>query len=235
MALDLGEYVKPDLLLTVTYPGDWREVAGSGPRTKGHLRALRQWIDRQLKARGITDWGALWFLEFQTRGAPHFHLVLWGTNLRGIDLDEVKPALSKAWVKIVDHPDPEQRAKHLQAGTRLEFLRERHFGYAVAYASKPHQKQVPEGYAKPGRFWGTWNADIPEPIVFRTVVPFASFEHLVNQLTVAVTQHSPGFAAKVRERTADIVERGWPTAVRLYGKESVEVALTTELDGQPPP
>ena len=238
MALDLGEYVTPTLMLTATYPGEWRSVAGSGRRTKRHLESLRSWITRWFQKHSVTNWGALWFLEFQERGAPHFHLLLWGDGSADLDLDKMRPALSKAWAKIVKHADLEERAKHLKAGTKLEWLRTHSFAYAVAYASKPHQKQVPDGYSKPGRFWGTWNADIPEPIVFQTQTTFGNLEHLVNQLApraLAIEQHSPEFASRLRDRTAGVVERGWPTTVRVYGKQAVEVALTTELEREPPP
>ncbi|MCA1791845.1 MAG: hypothetical protein LC667_18950, partial [Thioalkalivibrio sp.] len=30
-AFDLGEFHQPDLLLTLTYPGEWRSVAPDGP------------------------------------------------------------------------------------------------------------------------------------------------------------------------------------------------------------
>ncbi|MCW2853485.1 MAG: hypothetical protein JWM84_3149 [Nocardioides sp.] len=54
---------------TLTYPGDWQSVAPSGDAVKAHWRAL---VKRWARA-----WGGrpalVWKLEFQRRGAPHFH------------------------------------------------------------------------------------------------------------------------------------------------------------------
>lgn len=56
-------------ILTATYPGDWLGVAPGGEVVHGHLASLFKRWER--------DWGepacAIWALEFQERGAPHFH------------------------------------------------------------------------------------------------------------------------------------------------------------------
>jgi hypothetical protein len=57
-------------MLTLTYPGDWLAVAPNGEAVKRHLAALAKRYERV--------WGeplvCIWKLEFQARGAPHFHL-----------------------------------------------------------------------------------------------------------------------------------------------------------------
>lgn len=72
-ASDPVVYDKRDRLpaiLTTTYPGDWLPVAPSGEQVKKQLASLAKRFER--------DWSeplvCLWKLEFQTRGAPHFHL-----------------------------------------------------------------------------------------------------------------------------------------------------------------
>jgi hypothetical protein len=84
-------------------------------------------------------------LEFQQRGAPHFHIfVTHPTELKWV---------SQKWYDIVNSEDP----RHLRAGTKCERLRggkAATISYASKYACKMAQKDVPEGYENVGRFWG---------------------------------------------------------------------------------
>ena len=59
-------------MVTLTYPGDWEAVAPHGPAVKAHLRAFFKRFER---AWGM-PWRGVWKLEFQRRGAPHFHLLM---------------------------------------------------------------------------------------------------------------------------------------------------------------
>jgi hypothetical protein len=113
-------------MLTLTYPGDWLAVAPNGEAVKRHFAALAKRYERA--------WGeplvCIWKLEFQGRGAPHFHLSTAppmgfsriadpGTGvLRSVDF---KTWLSITWADIVAHPDPEQRRRHRAAGTGVDY------------------------------------------------------------------------------------------------------------------
>ena len=123
-------------MTTLTYPA---EFESNGKIVKGHLNTFLTWLRR--KNSGVEY---LWFLEFQRRGAPHFH-VLTDCRLR-------KNEVSLEWFLIVGSDDD----KHLMAGTRTEQLRSKRGGanYAIKYAKKMVQKTVPEGYSNVGRFWG---------------------------------------------------------------------------------
>lgn len=57
-------------MTTLTYPGDWETVAPDGRTSKKHLT---QFFKRYERAWG-TPWVGAWKLEFQARGAPHYHL-----------------------------------------------------------------------------------------------------------------------------------------------------------------
>lgn len=57
--------------LTLTYPGDWLAVASKASDSKRHLRALQKRFERSF-GRPLF---AVWKMEFQHRGAPHFHLL----------------------------------------------------------------------------------------------------------------------------------------------------------------
>lgn len=73
--LDLAPLLLQDgqpAMVTLTYPGDWETVAPDGPVVKAHLV---QFFKRFERAWG-TAWSGIWKLEFQRRGAPHFHLLM---------------------------------------------------------------------------------------------------------------------------------------------------------------
>jgi hypothetical protein len=124
------------VLITLTYP---REFPQDGRTVKRHWAAFRHWLTRR-RVRGE------WFLEFQKRGAPHFHVFV----DRFVDYQEV----AAAWYRIAGGGD----RLHLAAGTRVEQLREVYAAarYAEKYAVKAEQKEVPEGFEEVGRFWGTF-------------------------------------------------------------------------------
>lgn len=58
-------------MVTLTLPGQWLHVAPSGADFKKMLRSLRWRWERQ-----IGPWQTVWKLEFQGRGAPHYHLMM---------------------------------------------------------------------------------------------------------------------------------------------------------------
>ena len=124
-------------MLTLTYPS---EFPADGKLVKYHWRLFREWLQRQ----GCTT--GFWFLEFQKRGAPHFHVFL--------PINVCHKSVARRWYEIVDSGDE----KHLRAGTRIEALRnsEGAASYASKYATKCEQKEVPVDYQNVGRFWGLW-------------------------------------------------------------------------------
>lgn len=119
---------------TLTYPA---EFPLDGLKVKRDLKAILRWLRKQ-------DIKGMWFLEFQERGAPHFHCFLSGFM--------EKRELSAAWYRIVHSGDK----RHLKAGTRISYIRKAHAlaAYAAKYAAKWGQKEVPSEYKNVGRFWG---------------------------------------------------------------------------------
>jgi hypothetical protein len=139
-------------MVTLTYPGFYTT---NGKEVKEHLRRFLQELRREY-IRRVDDDGlhsSFWFLEFQNRGAPHFHIfTTWAPN---------KEWVANTWYRIVGSED----IRHLHAGTRVEFLKQGRAGtisYASKYAAKAEQKEVPENYEKVGRFWGIygWRATL---------------------------------------------------------------------------
>jgi len=121
-------------IITLTYPSNF---SLDGRLVKSHLNAFLQYLRR----RNIKY---LWVLEFQQRGAAHFHILL-SSYIHKNDL-------SKEWYNIVNSNDE----NHLKAGTQIQSIKsEKHlFSYLYSYLNKLHQKVVPVNFASVGRFWG---------------------------------------------------------------------------------
>jgi|GEM_PF-6001929 len=97
----------------------------------------------------------VWRLEFQQRGAPHFHLLLSAPKALHGDADELagfclnfRSWLAEAWYRIVGSGD----VKHRQAGTQCDLLRT--FRGAAWYAAKYCTKPDSRKFDGVGRFWG---------------------------------------------------------------------------------
>ena len=154
-------------MVTFTYPDDWLTVAPSGTAVKRHLRL---WAKRFR-----TEWNEtpryIWKMEFQMRGAPHLHLGMAFPARTGKSGLPFRQWCSRTWADIVDHPDPEQRARHLNAGTAVDIIAgvkgrdpKRLAIYFTKHAapnsssSKEYQHIVPDAWLQPGkgpgRFWG---------------------------------------------------------------------------------
>ncbi len=146
-------------MLTLTYPGDWLTVAPDVASVTQHFQAF---CKRYARAWGEPLRGP-WKKEFQGRGAPHFHLSTtppMGTTTvpdpvtgQPIRVD-FKRWLSITWADIVAHPDPEQRRRHLLAGTGVDYAQgikltdprrmAVYFAkYGAAATGKEYQHQVP--------------------------------------------------------------------------------------------
>lgn len=182
-------------MVTLTYPGDWETVAPNGRAVKAHLRAFFERFKRA--------WGGypvcVWKLEFQRRGAPHYHLFMVpptgdagdcrkDERLRKLiefyrgerdrkprELVEAvgdgmpfRDWLSWAWADIVDHPNGVEWAKHVLAGTGVDYAEGTkasdpkrlavYFTKHGTFAAKEYQHIVPASWSGPGdgpgRFWG---------------------------------------------------------------------------------
>jgi hypothetical protein len=161
---------EPEVMVTLTSPANWREVyaaegVSGGRLLKAHLEAFRKRLGRFLEARGVVSWSALWFLEFQQRGAPHVHVLVFGCKLDEPVRRSLRSWCGRAWSSVVGNPDLVELGKHRRAGTQVARMKAKHFGYAVKYATKTEQKVVPEDFRDVGRFWGCWNYTATAPVV----------------------------------------------------------------------
>jgi hypothetical protein len=128
---------------TLTYPSAFPT---DGRIVKEHLRRYLQSIARLAAANGrASGCSQFWFLEFQKRGAPHFHIFT--TEFVSFETCRV------LWYDIVGSGD----SRHLSAGIRVERLilgKKGMVSYAKKFARKTVQKDVPTEYKNVGRFWG---------------------------------------------------------------------------------
>jgi hypothetical protein len=123
------------IMVTLTYPAVWP----TEPKVwKEHLDAWLKRLERQ-----YVGLSAIWKLEFQSRGAPHFHLLVFGTRWLSHQW------CARAWYEVVDSGDE----RHLEAG--VEVKRVRSWRGVMSYASKYLAKKTTENLpGMVGRFWG---------------------------------------------------------------------------------
>lgn len=153
-------------LITLTYPADWLTVAPNGQSSKRHLQILRKRFER---AFGRPFFG-LWKMEFQRRGAPHFHIL--APIPVGVQFQDW---LSQTWSDVVAHPDPVEKQKHRLAGTGVDLAKGLNAENAhlisfyfskhssAGYGPKEYQNNPPSEWKSQdsvGRFWGYWGLDI---------------------------------------------------------------------------
>ena len=141
------------LFICLTYPSVWPK---DGRQVKRDLDAFGK------RCRRI---GAVftWAFEYQTRGAPHFHLLARFPD--GWDVVKVREWVASNWFEVVGSGDD----KHLCAGTSAELVNNAESAgwYISNYLGKEYQKAVPEGVTLPGRMWGMIGIKTPKPETLR--------------------------------------------------------------------
>lgn len=195
-------------MVTVTYPLCWLRVVPTGREVKKHMKALRKRYERAWSEPLRCIW-KLEFQQRLVRDenrnlvrdengdpvplacpcdvctelgddgrAPHVHMLMvppHGT----VDGMTFRQWLSWAWAEVVAHPDPEQYARHLGAGTRVDInegLRASdprrtavYFLKHSQFKAKEYQHTVPQAWREPGsgpgRFWGYWGLQKASAVV----------------------------------------------------------------------
>lgn len=214
--LDYNELVAAGtpVLVTLTYPADWLTVAPEGASVKKHLdRFRKRWI-RRFDGPPV----GVWKLEFQRRGAPHFHLLV--ARPAGCDSFDFRLWIAQTWASVVGHPDQVERSKHLAAGTRVDeeeagrMSDPRRIGVYFSkhglFQAKDYQNEPPEEWAGSsiGRMWGYWTlspAEVAAPVtadqaldVARTLRRLHHRARFLRSKTVVRVEQSTG---RVRLRT----------------------------------
>jgi len=133
--------VEKPIFVTLTYPLEFSNESSDWKidLEKFHKRMLRKFEKVSM----------VWKLEPQRRGAPHYHILVWGVGYANL-----RNYTSKCWYEAVGSGD----LKHLAAGVRVEKIRD--WNGMMSYASKYLGKVLDEeklkvlGWDRPGRFWG---------------------------------------------------------------------------------
>lgn len=178
----------PAVFATLTYPAQFPTVE----QAKKHVDALGKRLNR------LGPYGFFWRFEYQKRGAPHFHLIVYGVK----HLHRFRTWLAKTWYEICGTG----LHAHLQAGTQADWVRS-HKGvmhYAAKYLSKEGQKKIADPSTGEivntgdGRQWG---------VVGRKNIPWAEMARIIVS-TIAgwrlgrflgnFTEYRPLFLGRVR-------------------------------------
>jgi len=137
-SIDRSQMPRLPLFLTLTYPAKWTDDAALW---KSHLDAFFKRLTRKLP-----DAAAVWKLEFQKRGAPHYHLLLFNCVYLSAKW------VAEAWNEIIAPGDTD----HLRAGTEVRRVKTWRgvASYAAKYMSKSEDLRE---HGKVGRYWGIHN------------------------------------------------------------------------------
>lgn len=135
----------------MTYHDNW---PNNGTEFKRHLNIF---LTRLRKSH--PEFRYIWIAEFQTRGAPHYHLY---SNIPRTN--ENRRQLAQLWNEIVDPGNRSHLAFHLH---RRNFINwEMKYGnYLCKYLDKSHQKCIPDNFTDMKRWWGNSRNLLPEPQV----------------------------------------------------------------------
>lgn len=121
----------------------------------------------------------IWFMEFQSRGAPHFHIILDMPNPGNGErlevashwVETIQP-LEWSYCRLSDKEELMVRETARYLNFRDKFWEnEKTPGglarYGIKYATKLAQKEVPEWFRLTGRFWGSSkNFKCPDGVEF---------------------------------------------------------------------
>lgn len=136
------------VFVTLTYGAEWPACPSVW---KSHLDT---WWKRVIRKH--PDCAAIWRLEPQERGAPHYHLLIYRKTGK-------RPFLpfewvAKSWAKVTDGD--------ASACSRVEALKSHRGGmfYAAKYCAKLGDGSLPDGWEKVGKHWGILSkANLPYP------------------------------------------------------------------------
>lgn len=145
------------IMIVLTYPGRGNEewIPRDGRTAKRQLRRfLRRWRRRYGESRGV------WKMEFQERGgeweqpywkhAPHFHIWIgWDHGQPSPDFREMWDWVARSWAEVIGC-----EARTQVRGGTARWAIAYGKGYLQKGAEGEYQNQVPEGFERPGRFWG---------------------------------------------------------------------------------
>ena len=171
---------KLPLFVTLTYPAKFPTVEDA----KRHIQLICKCIKRAFPGAGL-----IWKLEPQQRGAPHFHILLWG-----VELEEFRAWLPLQWHRIAGNGDVLHLLWHQGKLSKNEHCVQRVHSQngVMKYASKYLGKTFKvAGWAEQwtGRFWA---------IVNRENIPFGELvqEEVTDKKALEIIRYARKFISK---------------------------------------
>jgi len=188
--------------LTLTYPKRF-----PGPKTaKRHLKSFLERLRRRARYSGAS---AVWRLEPQARGAPHFHLIAF--NFAYLPRQTARKWWAEIIHEYVDEWEPRVEVKKLRSWRGV-------MSYAAKYCAKPlahaevmecqrraerdgnfinraylHGQDVPDTWKTPGRWWGVYNKNsLPLADVEYIRLPFGKWYHSLRRWASRVNTQIQG-------------------------------------------
>ena len=173
------------VFITLTYPN---EYTNDSKQWKNDLENL---FKRMVRLWPVA--AAIWKLEPQKRGAPHYHLLVWGVSYK-----ELRQWVPQAWYEVVGSSDIKHLLWHygVLGHGNTHCVSEVHSWRGVwSYASKYLGKTCDiEGWKTPGRFWGVKNAKC---------IPWAEIE------TISITDREAYKLLRLMRRFAGMKNRSY--------------------------
>jgi hypothetical protein len=157
----------------LTYPADFPT---DGAESKIQLNLFLTNFRKKFKGTPY-----LWVLEFQRRGAPHYHLF---TPLPVTEANRLW--LASTWVRIACGGSPAALRFHSNQRNFIPWDMG-NGSYVCKYLEKERQKDVPDGYVNVGRFWGASRGLVPAPVYIDSQEMCAAYvDHISKPVTRAV-------------------------------------------------
>lgn len=158
------------VFVTLTYPSVFPE---NFEEYKYHVHKFLIYLFRKFPSAGV-----IWKMEFQQRGAAHFHLLIFN-----VAVGELSLFVPECWFRIAGNADPDHLRWHLGLlgnGNKHCVQEIRSWHGVKSYASKYFVK-MDESTDKTGRFWGVrgqvpfskllqFTIDIKTALLFRRAV-----------------------------------------------------------------
>ncbi|MQB01777.1 MAG: hypothetical protein GEU78_16100 [Actinobacteria bacterium] len=130
----------------------WRDDPGPDEVRRQRNHFLQRLGDRL----GARRW--VWKLEFQRRGAPHLHLLVWTPFVSDVELSDFRRWTWDAWDDVSGGYVSESGVRGLHR-TDVDWCRAkdvaRYIAFDLTKSSKGYQFTVPETWSHTGRWWGT--------------------------------------------------------------------------------
>jgi hypothetical protein len=207
-------------MVTLTMPDDWRPACASGAVSKAQLAAFRKRWERA--------WGpmrAVWALEYQERGAPHYHLYVAVPLEAEIERDTFGHDrwdwASRAWYEVVGSGDEHHLGWGVHFARAVPFTKRVSASKVADYfwreSGKWGQKRPPEDFDHVGNFWGVWGM---RPVTREAELSRREFVVLRRELLALRRSHSGGWkptGPRGLDGCWTRADDGLAVAVRLLG------------------